>query len=146
MTKKNSVHALLLLVLVVALSFVLAGCSNNDNDNEAEEDNAGESITLMISIEYPNKAKTPDIENFKFKAEEDTTVLEATALYCSTADIECLVNTTENQVVGLNNVHNGELKKNYVWKFLVNGKTVTKDPLEYELKDGDNISWYYTKK
>ena len=73
-------------------------------------------------------------------------MLEATELYCNISEIQLLVDTTNNEVQGINGINNGELKKNYVWKYKINGKEVSDNPQDYDLKDGDNIIWYYTKK
>ncbi|MCI7326220.1 MAG: DUF4430 domain-containing protein, partial [Clostridiales bacterium] len=130
--------------LALGLAVCVTGC--RDKSSSSAEESVVNPINLLISIDYPGKANKPDLENFKFKAEEDSSVLEATELYCNISEIQLLVDTTNNEVQGINGINNGELKKKYVWKYKINGKEVSDNPQDYDLKDGDNIIWYYTKK
>lgn len=142
MKKKFSI--IFICALVLGLAVCVTGC--RDKSSSSAEESVVNPINLLISIDYPGKANKPDLENFKFKAEEDSSVLEATELYCNISEIQLLVDTTNNEVQGINGINNGELKKKYVWKYKINGKEVSDNPQDYDLKDGDNIIWYYTKK
>ncbi|MDY2991445.1 DUF4430 domain-containing protein [Hornefia butyriciproducens] len=142
MKKKFSI--IFICALALGLAVCVTGC--RDKSSSSAEESVVNPINLLISIDYPGKANKPDLENFKFKAEEDSSVLEATELYCNISEIQLLVDTTNNEVQGINGINNGELKKKYVWKYKINGKEVSDNPQDYDLKDGDNIIWYYTKK
>lgn len=142
MKKKFSI--IFICALALGLAVCVTGC--RDKSSSSAEESVVNPINLLISIDYPGKANKPDLENFKFKAEEDSSVLEATELYCNISEIQLLVDTTNNEVQGINGINNGELKKKYVWKYKINGKEVSDNPQDYDLKDGDNIIWYYAKK
>ena len=94
-------------------------------------------IEIFISIDYPKKAKTPDMENFKFKVEKKSNVLEATELYASMSEIPLLVDTTSNTITSIN--------KKATWQFKVNGKLIQGTPDSKRLHDGDSIEWIYMK-
>lgn len=140
---KKKLSIIFICALALGLAVCVTGC--RDKSSSSAEESVVNPINLLISIDYPGKANKPDLENFKFKAEEDSSVLEATELYCNISEIQLLVDTTNNEVQGINGINNGELKKNYVWKYKINGKEVSDNPQDYDLKDGDNIIWYYTK-
>lgn len=121
----------------------MTGCGskkgNRDNKNVVNP------INISVSINYPATVKKTDLENFKFKAEEGSSVLEATELYGSITQIPILVDTTNNQIEGINSVINNYTIKGFCWKYSVNGSFVETNPQDLKLKDGDIVKWIYKK-
>lgn len=139
MKKTVSIPALLVFLLFTAVVFT--GCGKDD-----KQKNVVHPIDVMISVDYPSGAKIPDMENFKFKVEKGSNVLEATELYASLAEIPLLIDTTSNTVIGINNVKNtGKGRKGKRWNFKVNGKAINSLPSEKKLADGDRIQWSYDR-
>lgn len=134
----------MVIVLVISLSgcMLLTGCGKEKARPEVTNP-----IEIFISIDYPEKAKTPDMENFKFKVEKKSNVLEATGLYASMSEIPLLVDTTSNTITSINKIANNDPQydKKATWKFKVNGKLVDGTPESKKLSDGDSIEWIYMR-
>ena len=132
------------IILIISLSggIILAGCGKEKSKPEVTNP-----IEIFISIDYPKKAKTPDMENFKFKVEKKSNVLEATELYASMSEIPLLVGTTSNTITSINKIANNDPKynKKATWQFKVNGKLIEGTPDSKRLHDGDSIEWIYMK-
>ena len=88
MKKTVSIPALLVFLLFTAVVFT--GCGKDD-----KQKNVVHPIDVMISVDYPSGAKIPDMENFKFKVEKGSNVLEATELYASLAEIRTFQKASE---------------------------------------------------
>ncbi len=140
---KRKICILLAFTLIISLSIFVSGCDKKKaNSDQSQVVNP---ISIAISISYPDNIKKPDLENFKFKAEEASSVLEATELYGSITEVKILVDTTNNQIEGINDVNNNSTIKDYYWKYSVNGNTVESNPQDLKLKDGDMVKWVYQK-
>ena len=142
--RKIPAAAALLLTFCIALG-LLSGCAWNSETDSGTSVNKKQSINILLSIEYPQKSRLPIMENIKFPLEENSTVLQAIELYCSVAEIPCILDTTSNQIVGINTVHNGDFNKHKVWKFSVGGKEPQMNAADVRLKDGDELRWVYVK-
>ncbi len=140
---KKTLLAILLLACLTLGLLVTTGCTAPRSSTGTDTADHGKSINVMITIEYPRKAKLAGMENIKFPVEENTTALQAIELFCSVSDIPCLLETTSNTIVGINTVRNGDFNKNKVWKFSINDGSIRTDASEVHLKNGDILKWTY---
>lgn len=121
---------------------LLTGCGKEKTKQEVANP-----IEVFISIDYPEKAKAPDMENFKFKVEKKSNVLEATELYASMTEIPLLVDTTSNTITSINKIANNDSNydKKAKWKVKLNGKLIEGTLDSIKLSDGDSIKWVYIR-
>ena len=143
MKKRRILASLLVCALLSGIMFALSACGKPNQIGSQQIENP---IEISISIKYPEKAKKPDIEAVGFKVEKNSTVMLALQLYCSVHDIPLMIDTTSNTVQGINNIENGVLIKNRVWKYRLNGRLSNAAVAEKKLHDGDELQWIYAKK
>ena len=90
-------------LLVLCMALALWGCSPTEKDNTEEV----ATVNVSISIDYPAKAKKPDLKTLPFRAEEDSTVLQVVELYGNVNNMSILVDTTYSTLEGVDGVING---------------------------------------
>ena len=139
MKAKYGMRMLVCLAVLTAALFCMS-CSSDETDTPAVE-----SVNISISIDYPEKAKLPDLKTLPFRIEEETSVLQAIELYGSVNNTSDLVETTYSTLEGIDGVVNGITLKSGEWKYQINGKELTKPMGDVILKDGDHLEFIYTK-
>ncbi len=127
-------------LLLLSMLF-LCGCSNEDEQDAPNVD----SIAISISIDYPAKAKLPDLKTLPFRIEEDSTVLQVVELFGNVNDISILVDTTYSALAGIDGVINHVTLKSSVWQYKINGELKDKSINKVILKDGDHLELVYAK-
>ena len=142
MKTKRDVKVLICLLAVLGL-FCLCGCA--DPSSTGDDASAVEPIDLSVSIDYPAKAKKPDLKTLPFRAEEDCSVLQVVELFGNVNDISILVDTTYSTLEGVDGVINGVTLKTGEWQYQINGETMDKPISEVILKDGDHLELVYKK-
>ena len=137
--KKKTICIFILFLLLTA-----AGCQANP---ETEETPAVGSIHLTMEISaLSEKNDGEDWETVgpaDFTAEEGSTVLEATQLYCMANDISLRLNSEETGIAELNGLEEDK-EKETGWICEVNGKTLPQSASGTVLEDNDRIVWKYT--
>ncbi len=78
-----------------------------------------------------------------FIAEEGSTVLEATQLFCMSHDMTITVDSDKGYVTEINGLTAGDYSEQTGWVFLVNGEMGNLTAEEQVLKDGDSITWEF---
>jgi len=139
MNKKMIRTQLCLLTLLAALC--LCGCGGK----ETQETPAVDSIEVFISIDYPQKAKKPDLKTLPFRIEEDSSVLQVVELFGNVNDISILVDTTYATLEGVDGVINHVTLDTGTWQYKINDKLKDKSVDDMILKDGDHLELVYTK-
>lgn len=139
--KKGIRFHVLLCMLLISVLFLISGCGSQEEENTPNV----ETISITLSIDYPNKSNRTDINEVAFKLEEDTTVLQLIELYGSVNNLPILVDTTHSTLEGINGVDNGVYWKKGEWQFTINGKYTTKAEGEKALKNGDSVQFIYVK-
>ena len=140
MNKKHYTKSFFCL-LILCLSICLWGCS----EDAGEETPVVDPIQITITIDYPAKAKIPDIRDEAFRVEEDSSVLEIIELYGSVNEVSVLVDTTNSTLEGIHGVINHVFGKNYEWKYKVNGEFTKKSIDDYIAEDGDLLEFVYVR-
>jgi hypothetical protein len=143
MKNRKILASLLVCALLTGILFALSACGKPNQNGSQQIENP---IEITISIKYPDKAKKPDIEAVGFKVEKKSTVMLALQLYCSVHEIPLMIDTTSNTVQGINNIENGVLIKNRMWKYRLNGRLNDAAAAEKKLHDGDELQWVYVEK
>ena len=139
---KKTYRKLVLCMLIVMAALFCISCGNSSED----ETTSVESVDINISIDFPEKAKLPDLRTLPFRVEEETTVLQAVELYGTVNNISILVDTTASSLEGIDGVINGITLKKGEWQYKVNGKETSKSISEAVLKNGDHLELIYTNK
>jgi len=139
MKNKKVMKGLLCLMILVSALFCM-GCGNEQDGENASD---VKSIPVSISIDFPEKAKLPDLQTLPFRVEEDTSVLQAVELYGNVNDISILVDTTYSSLEGIDGVINHVTLKKGEWQYRLNGELTDKPISDAILKDGDHLELIY---
>ena len=142
--KKRITAFILIAVMAVTCCVLATGCGREKAEEPARGDE--NTITILISIDYPKKSGKPTLKNIEFNVEKDSTVLQATELYANVSEIDCLVNTSTNEITSIDTVGNGDYGKHNVWMYRINDGSVKTDASATVVKDGDSLTWVYEKK
>ncbi|MDD4376803.1 MAG: DUF4430 domain-containing protein [Eubacteriales bacterium] len=139
---KNTISKKIIIVsLIMCISLSLFSCNSKKEKNGP----IVHPISVTISIDFPEKAKIPDIINAEFSVEEGSSVLDLTQLYCNVNDIPVTVETTNNYIQGIDNVINDYFIKGKSWVYTINNEYSNKSQSEYAVKDGDSIQWKFIR-
>lgn len=138
--KNPKILKLCVCLIVILSSLILWGCGEPENENPAVK-----SVDIRISIDFPDKAKLPDLNTLPFRVEENTSALQAVELYGNVNNISILIDTTYSTLEGIDGVINGVTLKAGQWQCKINGKNKTKLMNDVILKDGDHLELVYTK-
>ncbi len=134
---------LLSLGLILILCFAFAACGNNEEIPDPSD--IVNPITLHISIidndldDVVPEDFTP-VENVEFVAEEGSSALEATQVYCVSEELGYELSADGTYFTSIAGV---EASDTVGWTFTVNGETPLVGAGEIEVKDGDTIVWEY---
>jgi len=132
-----------LLILILALS--LAACSGKPSAQESKP--LVNPVNLTISILDGDDDITMDgfegITDAAFMAEEGSTVLEATQLYCMSHDITITADDSKGYVSEIYGFTQGDYDEMTGWIFTVNGKMGLLGANEQVIEDGDSIAWEF---
>lgn len=137
--KKTTRKILLCVLIVLAALFCISCGSNSEGETPSVE-----SVDISISIDFPTKAKLPDLRTLPFRVEEETTVLQAVELYGTVNNISIWVDTTTSSLEAIDGVINGMTSKKGEWQYRINGEETGKPISEAVLKNGDHVELIYT--
>lgn len=85
----------------------------------------------------------PEVKEDAFIAEEGSTVLEATQLYCMSHDISISVDTSKGYVTEIAGLTEGDFSEMTGWVFTVNGEMGTLGANQQIIEEGDKIVWEF---
>lgn len=143
--KKKRCFSLLLMVLLV---LALTGCTNSKDEPQTDLQDIINPINLTFSM-VDADGDDLTLEDFDgvhdeaFIAEEGSTVLEATQLFCMSHDMTITVDSDKGYVTEINGLTAGDYSEQTGWVFLVNGEMGNLTAEEQVLKDGDSITWEF---
>ena len=112
------------ILLTLLLGFAMAGCTAQDDAGTPEDVINPTNLTFSLTDGTDN----PDVENFTtidedpFIAEEGSTVLEATELYCMSHDMSITIEKNGSYVTEINGFTQGDYTDTTGWVFTVNGE------------------------
>ena len=129
---------------ILALVFAMAGCSA---EPEVEETPIVNPVNLSFSLlDGEDDLELEDfeaIEDDPFIAEEGSSVLEATQLYCMSHDISISVDTSKGYVTEIAGLTEGDYSEQTGWVFTVNGEMGMLTAEEQIVEEGDKIAWEF---
>ena len=112
------------ILFALLLGFAMAGCTAQDDAGTPEDVINPTNLTFSLTDGTDN----PDVENFTtidadpFIAEEGSTVLEATELYCVSHDMTITIEKKGSYVTEINGFAQGDYTDTTGWVFTVNGE------------------------
>ena len=133
------------ILLALLLGFAMAGCTTQDNAGTPEDVVNPTNLTFSLTDGTDN----PDVENFTtidadpFIAEEGSTVLEATELYCVSHDMTITIEKKGSYVTEINGFTQGDYTDTTGWVFTVNGEMPDVGAGEITVEEGDEIVWRF---
>ena len=135
---------ILTVICVLALLFAVASCSSEPAMEETP-------VVNPVSLEFSllDGEDDLDLEDFEeimddpFIAEEGSSVLEATQLYCMSHDISISVDTSKGYVTEIAGLTEGDYDKQTGWVFTVNGEMGMLTAEEQIIEEGDKIAWEF---
>ena len=108
---------------IVALLFTFAACSKAPAEEETPIVNPTDlTLSLIDGEDDVDIEDFPEIKDDPFIAEEGSTVLEATQLYCMSHDITISVDEQKGYVTEIAGLTEGDYSKQTGWVFTVNGE------------------------
>lgn len=131
-----------LLIIVLALSMV--ACGKEENKEETPIVNPT-NLTFSL-IDGDDEIKMEGFEEIKgdaFIAEEGSTVLEATQLYCMSHDISISVDSSKNYITEIAGFSEGDYDAQTGWVFTINGEMGNLPANEEIIEEGDEIAWEF---
>lgn len=127
--------------LIMILSMTACGASS---DGQAGDGAAGgETINVMIEIDYPDDSNIADVEDVSMQVPEGSTVLDVINEYGKANDVKIeLSDKSESAyVTSINGVSEGSASG---WVYEVNDEMVMDAADQHIVKAGDEVSWEYT--
>ena len=129
---------------IVALLFTFAACSKAPAEEETPIVNPTDlTFSLIDGEDDVDIEDFPEIKDDPFIAEEGSTVLEATQLYCMSHDITISVDELNGYVTEIAGLTEGDYSKQTGWVFTVNGEMGTLGADEQIIQEGDKIVWEF---
>lgn len=136
------------LFLSTVLILAFTGCNNSKADQQIDQSSIINPINLTFSLldadgdELTLDDFTP-IKDEALIAEEGSSVLEATQLFCMSHDLSITVDRDKGYVTEIDGLTAGDYSDQTGWIFLVNGELGNMTAEEQILKDGDSITWEF---
>ena len=136
------------LFLSTVLILAFTGCNNSKADQQIDQSSIINPINLTFSLldadgdELTLDDFTP-IKAEALIAEEGSSVLEATQLFCMSHDLSITVDRDKGYVTEIDGLTAGDYSDQTGWIFLVNGEMGNMTAEEQILKDGDSITWEF---
>ena len=125
--------------------FTLAACSPQENADSQDPVVNPTNLTFSLT----NETENPDVEGFTtieddpFIAEEGSTVLEATELYCMSHDMTITIETNGSYVTKINGFAQGDYSDTTGWIFTVSGELPDVSAGEMTIEECDKIVWSF---
>ena len=134
----------LTVICVLALLFAVTACSSEPAMEETP-------VVNPVSLEFSLLDGEDDLElegfeeiiDDPFIAEEGSSVLEATQLYCMSHDISISVDRSKGYVTEIAGLTEGDYDKQTGWVFTVNGEMGMLTAEEQIIEEGDKIAWEF---
>lgn len=136
------------LFLSTVLILAFTGCNNSKTDQQIDSSSIINPINLTFSLldadgdELTLDDFTP-IKDEALIAEEGSSVLEATQLFCMSHDLSITVDRDKGYVTEIDGLTAGDYSDQTGWIFLVNGELGNMTAEEQILEDGDSITWEF---
>lgn len=134
------------LTLICAIALIFAGTSCSSK-SDVEETPIVNPVNLSISfLDGEDDLELEGFEEIKddsFIAEEGSSVLEATQLYCMSHDITISADTSKGYVTEIAGLTEGDYDKQTGWVFTVNGEMGMLTAEEQIIEEGDKIAWEF---
>lgn len=133
------------ILLTLTLLFTLAACSTQDAADSPDPVVNPTNLTFSLT----DGTENPDVEGFTaieedpFIAEEGSTVLEATELYCMSHDMSITIEKNGSYVTEINGFAQGDYSDTTGWIFTVNGELPDVGAGEITIEEGDKIVWSF---
>lgn len=136
---------LLSVLFIFVLCFSLVACGSTQDEETKPIVNP---TTVYISFsDYPDDelevTGLKPIEKAECIVEENSTVLEATQIYCINNGLDYQLNSDKSYFDSLLGFTAGDFTETTGWIYEVNGEEATVGAGEYVLQEGDAISWQF---
>lgn len=131
-------------IFIVALALTMTACSDKPETDETPVVNPT-NLTFSL-LDGDDELELPDFEEINedpFIAEEGSTVLEATQLYCMSHDISISVDSSAGYVTEIGGLTEGDYSEQTGWVFTVNGEMGMLPADEEIIEEGDKIAWEF---
>ncbi len=136
---------ILSILLILALCFAFSACSAPSDDGLGEIENP-----MTVYISFADSAEDEleatglkAIEKTEFYAEENSTVFEATQVFCINNKLDYQLSADKSYINSLLGFTEGDFTGTTGWIYEVNGEEVMVSASEYVLEEGDVISWEF---
>ncbi len=135
---------ILTVLLVLALAFAAVSCGSPAKNEDTPIVNPTNLTFSLLDGEddITMEGFTP-IEDDPFIAEEGSTVLEATQLYCMSHDISISVDSKNGYVTEIAGFTQGDYSDMSGWVFTINGEMGMLGAGEEIIEEGDKIAWEF---
>ncbi|MDD5927490.1 MAG: DUF4430 domain-containing protein [Firmicutes bacterium] len=135
---------ILSVLCVLILIFTTAACSSQPEVDDTPVVNpVNLSFSLLDGDDDLELEDFEKIENDPFIAEEGSTVLEATQLYCMSHDISISVDSSKGYVTEIAGLSEGDYNNQTGWVFTVNGEMGMLAADEQIVEENDKIAWEF---
>ena len=135
---------ILSVLCVLILIFTTAACSSQPEVDDTPVVNpVNLSFSLLDGDDDLELEDFEKIENDPFIAEEGSTVLEATQLYCMSHDISISVDSSKGYVTEIAGLSEGNYNNQTGWVFTVNGEMGMLAADEQIVEENDKIAWEF---
>ena len=129
---------------ILALIFTMSACTDKPQTEETPIVNpVNLSFSLLDGEDDLTLEDFDEIKDDSFIAEEGSSVLEATQLYCISHDISISVDASKGYVTEIAGLTEGDYTKQTGWVFTVNGEMGMLTAEEQIIQDGDKIAWEF---
>ena len=135
---------LLTVLCIIALLFAVTACSTKPAAEETPIVNpVNLSFSLLDGEDDLDLEDFEEIQDDPFIAEEGSSVLEATQLYCISHDISISVDSSKGYITEIAGLTEGDYSEMTGWVFTVNGEMGMLSAEEQLVEEGDKIAWEF---
>ena len=147
---RRKVTRCFLLVLVLLLTLSLSGCGIS-GESGSEKHNAEPPVVNPVNLSMEISVELEDAQKDGFEgsgpqgfiAEEGSTVLEATELYCLSNDISISIDSDKSYVTEISGLTEKDYADTTGWIFKVNGEIPTVPADQITIAENDEIRWEF---
>lgn len=125
-------------LIFISMMFFTVSCGGGDNSGSSSDN----SISVVMSIDFPDDSGVADIEDVTVSAEDDSSVLDILNQYADANDIEIVTDDSGGNpyVTSINGVSETDSAG---WIYELNDEMVMEAADQSIVSDGDEIDWSF---
>ena len=129
-----------IVIMSLILVFAMASCGGNNSSGNG--DAAGDMISVVIDIDFPDESGIADVDDMRIEVADGSTVLDVLNAYAENNDGEIIMDETSDTPY-VTSINGAAATAAAGWVYEVNDEMVMDSADKYVVKNGDKIDWSF---